>query len=305
MVEQYSLATVQSYMQYVQKNAAETIRRLLPTLTGGYFEHILNNGAKIVVKISINAEQQSATVDFTGTSPQQDSNFNAPAAVCKAAVLYVFRTLVNDDIPLNAGCLQPLKIIIPEGSMLDPKYPAAVVAGNVETSQYIVDALYGALGVLAGSQGTMNNLTFGNDDYQYYETICGGAGAGIDFNGCDAVHTHMTNSRITDPEVLEWRFPVLLEAFSIRQNSGGKGKYHGGNGAVRKIKFLASMAVSILSSHRIEQPFGLHGGSPGAVGENRIIRYNGEIVKLDGCAQIAVEQGDSLEIKTPAGGGYG
>ncbi len=305
MIEQYSLATVQSYMQHVQNNAAESIRRLLSTLSGGYFEYILDNDAKIAVKITIHSELQSATVDFTGTSPQLDNNFNAPAAVCKAAVLYVFRTLVNDDIPLNAGCLQPLKVIIPDGSMLNPKYPAAVVAGNVETSQYIVDALYGALGVLAGSQGTMNNLTFGNDEYQYYETICGGAGAGADFNGCDAVHTHMTNSRITDPEVLEWRFPVLLEEFSIRQNSGGGGKFHGGNGVIRKIKFFTPMTVSILSSHRVKPPFGLHGGCAGAMGENQLIRYHGEAVKLEGCAQVNVLQGDSLEIKTPAGGGYG
>ncbi|NOQ93470.1 MAG: 5-oxoprolinase [Methylophaga sp.] len=305
MVAHYSLATVQSYMQHVQNNAAETVRRLLPNLASGKFEQALDNGAKIVVNISINAEQQSATIDFTGTSPQLNNNFNAPAAVCKAAVLYVFRTLVNDDIPLNAGCLQPLEIIIPAGSMLNPKYPAAVVAGNVETSQHIVDALYGALGVLAGSQGTMNNLTFGNDQYQYYETICGGAAAGNGFNGCDAVQTHMTNSRITDPEVLEWRFPVLLEQFSIRENSGGKGKFVGGSGVVRKIKFLTPMTASILSSHRIIPPFGLHGGCVGAVGENKVIRFNGEVIKLDSCAQITLQPGDCLEIKTPGGGGYG
>jgi len=305
MVAHYSLATVQSYMQHVQENAAETVRRLLPTLNNGYFEYEMDNNAKIIVKITIDAEQHSAIIDFTGTSSQLNNNFNAPAAVCKAAVLYVFRTLVNDDIPLNAGCLQPLEIVIPEGSMLNPQYPAAVVAGNVETSQYIVDALYGALGVLAGSQGTMNNLTFGNDEYQYYETICGGAGAGANFKGCDAVHTHMTNSRITDPEVLEWRFPVLLEEFSIRKNSGGKGKYHGGNGVIRKIKFLSPMTVSILSSHRINPPFGLQGGCAGALGKNQIIRFNGEIIKLDGCAQVTLQQGDCLEIKTPAGGGYG
>jgi len=305
MVAHYSLTTVQSYMQHVQDNAAETVRRLLPTLTSGSFEQVMDNGAKIVVKISINAENKSAKIDFTGTSPQLNNNFNAPAAVCKAAVLYVFRTLVNDDIPLNAGCLQPLELIIPEGSMLNPKYPAAVVAGNVETSQYIVDTLYGALGVLAGSQGTMNNLTFGNDDYQYYETICGGAGAGDGFNGCDAVQTHMTNSRITDPEVLEWRFPVILEQFSIRENSGGLGKFKGGNGVVRKIKFLSPMTVSILSSHRINPPFGLQGGCVGAVGENKIIRFNGEIITLEACSQVTMQKDDCLQIKTPAGGGYG
>lgn len=305
MVTHYSLATVQSYMQHVQNNAAETVRRLLSSLKSGQFEQELDNGAKIVVKISINSRQQTAKIDFTGTSPQLNNNFNAPAAVCKAAVMYVFRTLFNDDIPLNAGCLQPLEIIIPEGSMLNPKYPAAVVAGNVETSQHIVDVLYGALGVLAGSQGTMNNLTFGNDDYQYYETICGGAGAGVNFDGCDAVHTHMTNSRITDPEVLEWRFPVLLQEFSIRQNSGGNGKYRGGNGVLRRIKFLTPMTASILSSHRIKPSFGLFGGCAGAVGENQVIRYNGEMVKLEGCVQLTMQQGDILEIKTPAGGGYG
>jgi len=305
MVSHYSLATVQSYMQHVQNNAAETVRRLLPSLVSGKFEQVLDNGAKIVVNISINAEKQSAIIDFTGTSPQLNNNFNAPAAVCKAAVLYVFRTLVNDDIPLNAGCLQPLEIIIPEDSMLNPQYPAAVVAGNVETSQHIVDALYGALGVLAGSQGTMNNLTFGNDQYQYYETICGGAGAGDGFNGCDAVQTHMTNSRITDPEVLEWRFPVLLEQFSIRENSGGKGQFTGGNGVLRKIKFLTPMTASILSSHRIKPAFGLHGGCVGAMGENTVIRFNGDVIKLDSCVQITLQQGDCLEIKTPAGGGYG
>ncbi len=305
MVAHYSLATVQSYMQHVQNNAAETVRRILSSLSDGYFVQALDNGAKIAVRIIINKEQQTAKIDFSGTSQQLNNNFNAPAAVCKAAVLYVFRTLVNDDIPLNAGCLQPLEIIIPEGSMLNPKYPAAVVAGNVETSQHIVDALYGALGVLAGSQGTMNNLTFGNDEYQYYETICGGSGAGANFDGCDAVQTHMTNSRITDPEILEWRFPVLLEEFSIRKNSGGKGQYQGGNGVFRKIKFLNSMTVSILSSHRLNPAFGLQGGCVGAVGENKLIRYNGELIQLDGCAQIMVQQGDALEIKTPAGGGYG
>ncbi len=305
MVAHYSLTTVQSYMQHVQDNAAETVRRLLPTLTSGSFEQVMDNGAKIVVKITINAEKKSAKIDFTGTSSQLNNNFNAPAAVCKAAVLYVFRTLVNDDIPLNAGCLQPLEIIIPDGSMLNPKYPAAVVAGNVETSQHIVDALYGALGVLAGSQGTMNNLTFGNEDYQYYETICGGAGAGDGFNGCDAVQTHMTNSRITDPEVLEWRFPVILEQFSIRKNSGGQGKFKGGNGVLRKIKFLSPMIVSILSSHRIHPPFGLHGGCVGAVGENKVIRFNGEIINLEACSQVTMQKDDCLQIKTPAGGGYG
>ena len=303
MVQHYSLATVQSYMQHVQDNATASVRQLLSTLRSGRFEYTLDNHAKIVVAVRI--EENQAIIDFSGSSSQLDNNFNAPAAVCKAAVLYVFRTLVKDDIPLNAGCLKPLKMIIPEGSMLNPQYPAAVVAGNVETSQHIVDALYGALGVLAASQGTMNNLTFGNKNYQYYETICGGAGAGGGFNGCDAVHTHMTNSRITDPEVLEWRFPVLLQEFSIRQHSGGLGRYKGGNGVIRKLKFLEPMTASILSSHRIQPTFGLHGGANGATGENTVIRYNGDIIKLEGCAQIDMQAGDLFEIKTPGGGGYG
>lgn len=305
MVAHYSLATVLSYMQHVQNNAAESVRQILETLDNGCFENIMDDGAKVVVSIEINRQERTATIDFTGTSAQLGSNFNAPAAVCKAAVLYVFRTLVKDDIPLNAGCLQPLKIIIPENSMLSPEYPAAVVAGNVETSQYIVDCLYGALGVLASSQGTMNNVTFGNQDYQYYETICGGAGASADFDGCDAVHTHMTNSRITDPEVLEWRFPVLLDKFAVRQNSGGAGKRTGGNGVIRQLTFLSPMSVSILSSHRLRPGFGLQGGLAGSTGENRVQRCNGELVKLAGCAEINMQPGDTLIIETPGGGGYG
>lgn len=305
MVAHYSLATVLSYMQHVQNNAAESVRKILGTLNNGSFENIMDNGARIVVSININQQQRTATIDFTGTSAQLHSNFNAPAAVCKAAVLYVFRTLVKDDIPLNAGCLQPLNIIIPENSMLNPCYPAAVVAGNVETSQYIVDCLYGALGILASSQGTMNNVTFGNQHYQYYETICGGAGASADSDGCDAVHTHMTNSRITDPEVLEWRFPVLLEEFSIRKNSGGAGKHLGGNGVTRKIRFLSPMVVSILSSHRLKPGFGLQGGLGGSIGKNAVLRYNAELIQLGGCAEINMQHGDSLIIKTPGGGGFG
>jgi len=233
------------------------------------------------------------------------NNFNAPAAVCRAAVLYMIRTLVDDDIPLNAGCLEPLEIIIPEGSLLDPCWPAAVVAGNVETSQHVVDALYGALGVLAASQGTMNNFSFGNGDYQYYETICGGTGAGAGFSGCDAVQSHMTNSRMTDPEVLEWRFPVLLEEFSIRSGSGGRGLHCGGNGARRRIRFLQDMIISILSSHRKIPPFGLQGGEPGACGRNTLINGDGEEQRLVGCMQVAVRAGDSILIETPGGGGYG
>ena len=265
MVAGYGLETVQAYMRFVQDNAEESVRRVIEVLKDGSFTCELDNGSKIEVSITINQHNRSAKIDFSGTSAQLESNFNAPAAVCKAAVLYVFRTLVNDDIPLNAGCLKPLEIVIPEGCMLNPRYPAAVVAGNVETSQAITDALYGALGAIASAQGTMNNFTFGNERYQYYETICGGSGAGADFNGTDAVHTHMTNSRLTDPEVLEWRFPVVLESFAIRQNSGGKGLHCGGNGVVRKIRFLEKMTAGILSGRRVIAPFGLHGGAAAAV----------------------------------------
>jgi N-methylhydantoinase B len=264
----------------------------------------MDNGAQIQVQVTINRESRTAKIDFTGTSPQLKSNFNAPKAVTQAAVLYVFRTLVDDNIPLNAGCLKPLEIIIPQGSMLNPTYPAAVVAGNVETSQTIVDALYGALGVMAASQGTMNNFTFGNEKYQYYETICGGSGAGTDFHGTDAVHTHMTNSRLTDPEVLETRYPVIVESFSIRENSGGKGKYSGGNGVVRKIKFLESMTANILSGHRLVPPFGLNGGSPGKVGNNWIQRENGIQEVLDSTATVEIQPGDIFVIETPGGGGF-
>jgi N-methylhydantoinase B len=250
MVSTYGLETIQAYMKFVQENAEECVRKAIDVLTDGEFSYQMDQGAVIKVKVSIDSKNRSATIDFTGTSEQLNSNFNAPKAVTQAAVLYVFRTLVDDNIPLNAGCLKPLHLIIPEGSMLNPQYPAAVVAGNVETSQVIVDALYGALGVLAASQGTMNNFTFGNEKYQYYETICGGSGAGINFNGTDAVHTHMTNSRLTDPEVLEFRYPVLVEEFKIRENSGGKGQYSGGNGVMRNIKFLEPMTANILSGHR-------------------------------------------------------
>jgi 5-oxoprolinase (ATP-hydrolysing) len=244
-------------------------------------------------------------VDFSGTSPQGSHNFNAPRAVCIAAVLYVFRTLVDRPIPLNEGCLEPLEIVIPRGSMLDPLPPAAVAAGNVETSQCIVDTLYGALGVLAASQGTMNNLTFGNDALQYYETIAGGAGAGPDFNGCDAVQTHMTNSHLTDPEILEERFPVLVRDFRIRRGSGGRGRYRGGDGIVRRLQFRAALSGSLLSNRRRIPPFGLAGGSAGAPGAGRILRANGETVELGATERFRVDAGDELEILTPGGGGYG
>lgn len=301
----YFLDTVQAYMGHVMDNAEDAVRKVIDVLKDGSFQCKLDNGSVIFVNITINRMNRNACIDFTGTSPQQDNNFNAPEAVCKAAVLYVFRTLVKDDIPLNAGCLRPLDIIIPKGSMLNPRLPAAVVAGNVETSQHIVDALYGALGVLAASQGTMNNFTFGNEQWQYYETICGGAGAGPGFGGTDAVHTHMTNSRITDPEVLEWRFPVLLESFAIRKGSGGGGRHHGGNGVIRKIRFLEPMTAAILSSHRKIPPFGLEGGSDGKCGINQVKRKNGTVVEVAGQDEMRMEADDMFIIKTPGGGGYG
>jgi 5-oxoprolinase (ATP-hydrolysing) len=292
-------------MGYVQDNAEASVRRAIAVLKDGSFTSKLDDGSQIQVTITIDRDNRSAKIDFTGTSPQLESNFNAPSAVCKAAVLYVFRTLVNDDIPLNAGCLKPLEIIIPEGCMLNPHYPAAVVAGNVETSQAITDALYGALGVLAASQGTMNNFTFGNGRYQYYETICGGSGAGVDFDGTDAVHTHMTNSRLTDPEVLEWRFPVLLENFCIRPNSGGKGQHRGGNGVIRRLRFLEPMTAAILSSHRVIPPFALQGGEAGALGRNYVERSDGTVEELGSTAAVEMNTGDVFVIETPGGGGYG
>ncbi|HBY79925.1 MAG TPA: 5-oxoprolinase, partial [Cyanobacteria bacterium UBA11148] len=305
MVGQYGLETVQAYMGYVQDNAEASVRKVIDKLKNGSFTCELDTGGKITVTITINQNNRTAKIDFTGTSPQLHNNFNAPAAVCKAAVLYVFRTLVDDDIPLNSGCLKPLNIIIPEGCMLNPRYPAAVVAGNVETSQIITDTLYGALGVMAASQGTMNNFTLGNERYQYYETICGGSGAGADFNGTDAVHTHMTNSRLTDPEVLEWRFPVVLERFSIRTNSGGKGHHVGGNGVIRKIRFLEPMTAAILSGHRVIAPFGLEGGEVGIVGRNYVERKDGIVEELGSTAMVEMQPGDVFVIETPGGGGYG
>jgi len=305
MVEHYGLEVVHAYMGHVQDNAEESVRRAIAVLTDGSFTYPLDDGSVIQVAIAIDKSTRSARIDFTGTSPQLTSNFNAPAAVCKAAVLYVFRTLVDDEIPLNAGCLKPIEIIIPEGCMLNPRYPAAVVAGNVETSQAITDALYGALGVMAASQGTMNNFTFGNGRYQYYETICGGSGAGADYDGTDAVHTHMTNSRLTDPEVLEWRFPVLLESFIIRPDSGGKGRHRGGNGVIRRVRFREPMTAAILSGHRDIPPFGLHGGESADVGRNLIERSDGTVEELGGTAVVEMQAGDLFVIETPGGGGYG
>ncbi|MGF1991551.1 MAG: hydantoinase B/oxoprolinase family protein [Nostoc sp. ZfuVER08] len=305
MVWQYGLDIVQAYMKFVQANAEEAVRRAIAVLKDGSFVYKMDNGAQIQVQVTIHPESRSATIDFTGTSRQLNSNFNAPKAVTQAAVLYVFRTLVDDNIPLNAGCLNPLEIIIPEGCMLNPTYPAAVVAGNVETSQTIVDALYGALGVMAASQGTMNNFTFGNEKYQYYETICGGSGAGINFDGTDGVHSHMTNSRLTDPEVLETRYPVLLESFSIRADSGGKGEYSGGNGVIRRIRFLEPMTANILSGHRVVATFGLNGGEAGKVGHNWIQRQDGSEESLDSTATVEMNVGDVFVIETPGGGGFG
>ncbi|AKB84407.1 hydantoinase B/oxoprolinase family protein [Methanococcoides methylutens] len=305
MVDKYSLETVSSYMQHVQDNAEEAVRRVIEVLHDGSFTYTLDDGSHISVNIAIDHEKRSARIDLTGTSPQQESNFNAPASICRAAVLYVFRTLVKENIPLNAGCMKPLEIIIPQGCLLNPRFPAAVVAGNVETSQYIVDSLYAALGVMAASQGTMNNFTFGNHEYQYYETICGGSGAGVGFNGTDAVQTHMTNSRITDPEVLELRFPVLLEEFSIRKGSGGRGRHSGGNGVVRRVRFLEKMKAAILSSHRKYPPFGMNGAEGGKCGRNVVVRKSGEIEEIEGTAQVDMNEGDVFVIETPGGGGFG
>jgi 5-oxoprolinase (ATP-hydrolysing) len=305
MVEQFSLDVVQAYMGHVQDNAEESVRRVITRLKDGSFTLPLDNGAQIRVAIRVDAGQRSAEIDFTGTSPQQTNNFNAPTAVCMAAVLYVFRTLVDDDIPLNAGCLKPLKVIIPPGSMLNPNPPASVVAGNVETSSCITNALFGALGVMASSQCTMNNFTFGNERHQYYETISGGSGAGEGFDGTSVVQTHMTNSRLTDPEVLEFRFPVRLESYEIRAGSGGNGRWKGGNGGVRRVRFLEPMTASILSNGRIHGAFGMAGGEPGQVGINRVVRADGSVEALEHIGQAQMEPGDIFEIHTPGGGGYG
>jgi len=305
MIDHFGLDVVQAYMGHVQDNAAESVRRVLDVLKDGTFEYRLDDGCAVKVTISIDHAARRARVDFTGTSPQQQSNYNAPTAVCRAAVLYVFRTLVDDDIPMNEGCLEPLDLVIPEGSLLSPQYPAAVVAGNVETSQVITDTLYGALGVVAASQGTMNNLTFGNDRHQYYETICGGSGAGPDFDGTDTVHTHMTNSRLTDPEILEWRFPVLLESFGRRLGSGGDGRHRGGDGAIRRVRFLEAMTASILSNHRTVAPFGVDGGEPGTCGHNFVERTDGTIDELTHADTVEMSAGDVFVIETPGGGGYG
>ncbi len=305
MVAGFGLDVVRAYMDHVQDNAEEAVRRAIGALADGGFAVPLDDGGQIQVRVSIDRVAREAVVDFTGTSAQRPNNRNAPSAICRAAVLYVFRTLVADDIPMNAGCLRPIRIVIPEGSMLAPRYPAAVVAGNVETSQAVCDALYGALGVLAASQGTMNNFTFGDARHQYYETVAGGMGAGEGFAGASAIQTHMTNSRLTDPEVLEARYPVLVEDFRIRQGSGGAGRWRGGDGVVRRIRFREPMGAAILASRRVTDPFGLDGGSPGARGRTTVERSDGRVEELPATAATQLEADEVVVIETPGGGGYG
>ena len=305
MVDHFGLDVVQAYMGHVQENAAESVRRVITALNDGHYTYELDNGAKVNVAVRVNTGQRTAEIDFTGTSPQLRDNFNAPSSVAMAAVLYVFRTLVDDDIPLNSGCLQPLNVIIPPGTMLSPEYPAAVAAGNVETSQVVTGALYAALGVMAEGSGTMNNVTFGNDRYQYYETVASGSGAGDGFDGTDVVQTKMTNSRLTDPEVLEWRYPVLLESYRIRPGSGGAGRWHGGHGGIRRLRFNEPMTVTTLTGHRRIPAFGLAGGQPGALGRHWIEHPDGTVTPMQGCDSVQVRPGDVFVIETPGGGGYG
>lgn len=305
LVARHGLEVVEAYMGFVQDYAEASVRRVLGGLSSGRFTYEMDTGAQVTVRVSVDHEEHTATVDFAGTSAQVANNFNAPSAVCKAAVLYVFRSLIQEDLPLNAGCLRPLKILIPNGSMLQPKWPAAVVAGNVETSQVITDALYGALGVMAGAQGTMNNFTFGNETHQYYETIAGGSGAGPGFHGANGVQTHMTNSRMTDPEILELRFPVILEKFAYREDSGGKGCFQGGRGLVRRFRFVEQMTAALLSNRRLIPPFGLQGGTPGQLGEAWVYRLDGSKELLPGLGEVTLDRGERLEIRTPGGGGFG
>jgi len=310
LIAREGLEEVRAYMAHVQANAAEAVRRVIDGLHDGAHAVELDDGAVIRVAVRIDRAARRARIDFSGTSPQQPGNLNAPLAITRAVVLYVFRCLVGQPIPLNAGCFEPLDLVVPRGCLLHPEPPAAVVAGNVETSQAVANALFAALGVMAAAQGTMNNLSFGNDRCQYYETICGGTGAGVlaggsGFAGADAVQSHMTNSRLTDPEILEDRFPVRLERFALRRGSGGPGRWSGGNGVVRRLRFLAPMTVAILSGSRRVAPFGLAGGGPGLVGANRIERADGSSENLGGSAQLELGPGDVLEIATPGGGGYG
>ena len=305
MVQHFTLPVVEAYMQHVQDNAAESVKRVLDRLPDSEFSYEMDQGTVIKVKLTIDKARREATVDFTGSSEQQPTNFNAPEPVARAAVLYVFRVMVDDEIPMNAGCLRPIRLVIPKRSLLSPEYPAAVVAGNVETSQAVTDTLFGALGALAAAQGTMNNVNFGNAKYQYYETICSGSPAGPGFNGTDAVHTHMTNTRLTDPEVLEFRYPVVLEDFHIRPGSGGRGKWHAGDGIRRTIRFLEKMECTILSGHRRVPPFGLAGGETGQVGENWARRKDGRMEKLQGCDATVIDENEAIIIQTPTAGGYG
>ena len=305
MIADFGLDVVHAYMKHVQDNAEEQVRRVIDVMRDGEFELPMDDGSVIRVRITFDRVRREATVDFTGTSAQRPNNFNAPSAVARSAVLYVFRCLVEDAIPLNEGCLKPINIVIPEGSMLAPKYPAAVAAGNVETSQAITDALFGALGVAAESQGTMNNILFGNDRHQYYETVCGGAGAGPGYHGTSAVHTHMTNTRLTDPEILEWRYPVVLESFGVNRGSGGAGRWRGGDGTVRRIRFLEEMELTVLSHHRIIAPYGLAGGESGRCGRNWVERACGAVHEMGGQDHCPVGPGDVFVLETPSGGGYG
>jgi 5-oxoprolinase (ATP-hydrolysing) len=305
MVDHFGLDVVRAYMRHVQDNAAEAVREVISALHDGEYTYELDNGAKIHVAVTVDHAARAATIDFTGTSPQLDSNFNAPSSVAKAAVLYVFRTLVDKDIPLNAGCLKPLRVVIPGKTMLSPEYPAAVAAGNVETSQAVTGALYAALGVMAEGSGTMNNVTFGNDRYQYYETVASGSGAGDGFDGTDVVQTKMTNSRLTDPEVLEWRYPVRLESYGIRRGSGGAGRWRGGDGGVRRIRFLEPMTVTTLAGHRRVPAFGMADGGPGALGRHWVERADGSVTELRGCDSLRLAAGDTFVIETPGGGGFG
>ena len=304
-VRMFGLDVVHAYMGHVQDNAEESVRRVLDVLKDCSFSYPMDSGAQIRVEISVDQATRSAVVDFAGTSPQDELNYNAPLSICRAVVLYVFRTLVGSDIPMNEGCLKPLDIRVPKGSMINPEYPAAVISGNTEVSQSIADTLYGALGVIAGSQGTMNNFVYGNEHYQNYETICGGTGAGPEFDGASAVHSHMTNTRMTDPEVLETRFPVRVEEFSIRSGSGGKGKHSGGDGITRRLRFLEPATVTVLSSHRETVPAGVAGGAPGRPGRNRVERSNGLIVELSGNDEANMAPGDIFIMDTPGGGGFG
>jgi 5-oxoprolinase (ATP-hydrolysing) len=305
MIDHFGLDVVEAYMNHVQDNAEESVRRVIARLSNGAFTYPLDQGAVIEVKIEVDKERREATIDFTGTSPQREDNFNAPEPVTRAAVLYVFRVMVEDAIPMNAGCSRPLRIVVPDGTMLSPQRPAAVAAGNVEVSQAVTNCLFGALGALAAAQGTMNNLTFGNDRYQYYETISSGAPAGEGFDGAPAVQTHMTNSRLTDPEILELRFPVVLEEFAIRTGSGGRGRWNAGDGTRRAIRFREPMSCAILSGHRIVRPFGLNGGAPGELGRNLVRRADGRVEEQPGCAQMTLEAGEAVIVITPTGGGYG